>query len=52
MVIGPLDGHTYCAQSAFTNLGDLVKAVRLFTASLHSQPMCSIDIFVNLKLVG
>ena len=33
MVIGPLNDHTYCAQSAFIHL----RAVRLFMASLTSH---------------
>ena len=53
MVIKPLDDCTYCARSAFTQLGALVKAVRLFTASVHSQimypKMCSIDIYADLQ---
>ena len=48
---GLLDDHTYCAQYAFTHLGALVKAVRLFIRLLYNQPMypkmCSIDIFVT-----
>ena len=32
MVIRPLDDCTFCARSAFTHLGLLAKAVRLFMA--------------------
>ena len=47
--------HRFCS-IWFYSFGALVKAGRLFTASLHNQPMyskmCSIDIFCNLRLVG
>ena len=50
MLIGLLDDRTYCAQSAFTQLG------LWFIASLHNQPVYlklhSIDIFINLQPVG
>ena len=55
MVIGPLDDRRYCAKSAFTQLGALAKAVRLFIVPLHNQSMyrkmCSIDIFVGLQTI-
>ena len=55
-VIRPLDDHTYCARSAFTHFGVLVKTVRLFIASLHNHPMCaqrcSTDSFVDFQPVG
>ena len=34
-----LNDHTYCARSAFTHLGVLAKAVRLFMPSLYNQPI-------------
>ena len=55
MVIRPLDDRTYCGRSAFTDLGALAKAARLFIASLHSQlmsfQMCHIGIFIDLQTV-
>ena len=41
VLIRPLDDRTDCVRIVFTHLGDLAKAVRLFIASLHSQPLCS-----------
>ena len=47
--------HILCS-IFFHSFGALPKAVRLFIASLHNQPMypkmCLIDIFVDLQLVG
>ena len=56
LVIRPLYGRTYCGRSAFTRAGEFTKAIRLFMASLHSQPMCSqmcsLDILVDLQPFG
>ena len=50
MVIRTLDDRTYYVLSAFTHLGAVAKAVRLFGASLRSQKMSyqmrSVDNFV------
>ena len=57
MVIGPLEDHIshILCSICFYSFGALAKALRLFIASLHNQPvyhkMCSIDIFDNLQLV-
>ena len=57
MVIGPFDDRTYCVRSAFTHLGDLVKAVRVFKAkTIQSHKVCCeaccINIFVDLQPFG
>ena len=56
VVVRSLEDCTHCARSAFTHLGLLMRAVWLFTTSLHSQPVCSqicsLDIFVNLQPSG
>ena len=56
MVTRPLDDPTYVMYSIFgRSFGDLTKAVRLFEASIHSQPtcsqMCSIDISLVFRLL-
>ena len=53
MMIRLLDDRTYFARSAFSSFATLVKVIeRLFMASLHSQPMCSLDIFVDIQPFG
>ena len=56
MVMGLLDDHTYCARFAVISFGALAKNVRLFMASLHSQPMAlqmhAIYIFVDFQPIG